>query len=155
MAYGALSEGWRSLAHPDPEHIATILQTFLGGNTELLDVGLGIAPESPTPAYPYLILTPLSPFLIEGPLNDPNPSQATEWQISAVGTTGQQALGGSGAARTRMLTPNPPLIDFTPAGNILNGAISLVPGPAFEDEDEDKPALFISHDTYRLKISPS
>jgi hypothetical protein len=141
------------MTHPDPEWITTILVTFLEGNTVGLDVGLGEAPESPSPAYPYLVVTPLSPFLVDGSLNSVNELQTMEWQVTSVGLTAQQALGGIAAARDRMLGAT--AIDFSAASYVKTGAVKLAPGPAFESEQADKPSLFLSNETYRMTLVPA
>ena len=141
------------MTHPDPEHLSTIFTSFLGGNAPGLDTNLGEAPESPSPAYPYLVVTPLSPFLVEGSLNSVNELQVVEWQVTSVGLTPTQALGGIAAARDRLLGTTVP--SFAAASYKLTGAIKLSPGPAFEAEQADKPSLFLANETYRMNVVPA
>ena len=54
------------MTHPDPERITALMVAFGEGNAAGLSVGWGEAPEAPSPAYPYLVVIPLSPFLVEG-----------------------------------------------------------------------------------------
>ena len=140
------------MTHPDTEWLSSLFVTHLVGNSQGLDVGLAEAPEAPSPAYPYLVVTPLSPFLIDGALNDRNELQWLEWQVSSVGLTAQQALGGSEAAKVRILDT---AVDFSASGYVTSGDWQLVPGPAFESEQSDQPPLFVSHDTYRIMVSPA
>lgn len=141
------------MTHPNPEWVTTILVTYLEGNTPGLDVGLGSAPENPNPAYPYLVVTPLSPFLVEGGLNDGNSIQTVEWQVTSVGLTAQQAMGGIAAVRDRLLgTPGP---DFTPASYKKTGEVKLSAGPALESELADHPPLFLQYETYRMTLVPA
>jgi hypothetical protein len=141
------------MTHPDPEWITTIFVSFLEGNAASLDVGLGAAPESPTPAYPYLVVTPLSPFLVDGSLNSVNELQAVEWQVTSVGLTAQQALGGIASARDRMLGAT--AIDFSASSYVKTGAVKLEPGPGFESEQADKPPLYLQNETYRMTLVPA
>jgi len=141
------------MTHPNPERILTILETWMGGNAEGLSVGVGEGPETASPAYPYLVLVPLNPFDITGPLNDINSIHNYEFQVASVGLTAQQAEGGKGAARDRMLTTPGP--DFTSAGYKATGSVKIEPGPALESEQEEKPSLFISNETYRLMLVPA
>jgi hypothetical protein len=141
------------MTHPDPEWITTILVTFLEGNTVGLDVGLGEAPESPSPAYPYLVVVPLGAE-VDGSLNSVNEIQVMDWQVTSVGLTAQQALGGSAAARDRMLGSTE--IDFSAASYKKTGAVKLPPpGPQLESEQADKPSLFLSVETYRMTLVPA
>lgn len=141
------------MAHPDPEWIETILVTFLEGNAEGLAVGDAEAPESPSPAYPYLVPTPLAPFSTEGSLNSVDEIQNIEWQVASVGLTRQQASWGRARARDRMKTvPGP---DFSPASYKLTGEVKLAPGPAFSSDLADKPPLFLAFETYRMMVTPA
>ncbi len=140
------------MRHPALGHAASIFTTFLAGNSAGLDVGLGEAPETPNPAYPYLVVSPLGPFFIEGGLNDVNAQQSLEYQVTSIGLTLEQASAGLDIARDRILGTTRP--DFTALVYKLTGAIHMVPGPAFEAERSDLPPVFLSNETYRLKIVP-
>lgn len=138
------------MTHPDPEHIDTILVTYLEGNTPSLEVGYGEAPEAAS--YPYLVVSPLTPFFVEGSLNSGNELQAVEYQVTSVGLTAQQARGGVAAARDRMLaSPGP---DFTAASYRLSGEVKISAGPSLESEQADQPPLFLANETYRFTIVP-
>ena len=139
------------MAHPDPEHIDTIFLTYLQGNAAGLDAELGEPPENPSPAYPHFAVIPLSPFNVEGGLNDPNALHVVDYQVSSVGLYAQQARGGIAEARDRL---DGATIDFTAAGYKQAGAIQIVPGPAFSSDQADKPPLFMAHETYRFMVSP-
>ena len=139
------------MAHPDPEWVSTIFTTFLAGNAPSLDTGLGVAPENAT--YPYLVVTPLTPFLVEGGLDSINELQAVEWQVTSVAVTPTQALGGIAAARDRLLGAAEP--DFSAAGYKKTGSVKIVPGPSFTSDQGDKPALYLSNETYRMTITPA
>jgi len=141
------------MTHPDPEHLSTIIVAHLANNTPGLDVNLGSAPESPSPAYPYLVVTPLTPASIDGSLNSVNEIQVMEWQVTSVGLTPTQALGGIAAARDRMLGSTKP--SFTAASYKLAGAVKLAPGPSFESEQADQPSLYLANETYRMTLVPS
>jgi len=141
------------VAHPDREWLTAIFVTYLAGNAEGLDVGLGQAPETPNPAYPYLVVTPLAPFDIDGSLGSINELQSMEWQVASVGLTAQQALGGITAATDRLVGTTGP--DFSPASYTKTGEVKLVPTPGLSSDYSDKPALFISNETYRMMLVPA
>lgn len=136
---------------PDPEWVTTIFVEWLATNPEGLEVGDGEAPENGT--YPYLVVTPLSPFLVEGGLNDSQSQHAVEWQVTSVGLTRQHAQGGLAAARGLVFGGTFP--DFTPASYRRSGDPALVPGPALNRDDSDKPSLFYAIETYRYVIVPA
>ena len=141
------------MTHPNPEAITTLVLTHLEGNTPGLDVGDAEAPEAPSPAYPYLVLTPLTPFDVSGPLSDGNQDHVLEWQVTSVGLTRQQAQGGIGAARTQMLDT---AIDLSSASYKVTGEVKIDPGgPAITSDRADKPPLFLANDTYRMFITPA
>lgn len=142
------------MTHPDPEHTTAILLAFLEGNGPGLDVGWGEAPEAPSPAYPHLILFPLSPALIEGGLRNTQQSQAVEWQVSSIGRWAQEAQGGISAVRDRVLDDWKTL-DFSAAGYKLSGEPSIEPGPTLTADFTEQPPLFSASETYRLKLVPA
>ncbi len=140
------------MTHPDTEHLTTIFVTALEGNSEGLDVGRGEAPDVPTPSYPYLVVSRLGAFSIEGDLKDPNRDQNVQWQVTSVGLTSQQAEGGLTAARDTLLGT---FIDFTAASYAQSGGIKLQPGPANGRDASEEPTLFLERDTFRVPVSPA
>lgn len=142
--------------HPDQEHATTIIVTHLEGNTPGLSVGDGEAPESPSPVYPYLVVSPLSPFLIEGSLAEDNEMHSMEWQVTSVGRYRQEAQGGLSAARDRMLDKanRPSFAAMSPAYK-FTGSVRIVPGPPLEQDNSEQPPLFLANETYRLKLVPA
>ncbi len=140
------------MTHPDPEHLTTIFVTALEANTEGLDVGRGEAPDVPTPSYPYLVVSRLGAFSIDGDLKEPNRDQNVQWQVTSVGLTSQQAEGGLGAARDTLLGT---FIDFTAASYAQSGGIKLQPGPANGRDSSEEPTLFLERDTFRVPVSPT
>jgi hypothetical protein len=140
------------MTHPDPEHVDSLVITHLEGNTPGLDVGYAEAPENPSPAYPYLVATPLTAFSIEGSLNSINELQDLEYQVTAVGLTAQQARGGIAAARDRMLTGAP---DLSAASYKVTGDVKISVGPSITSDRADQPPLFLANETYRFKAVPA
>ena len=140
------------MTHPDPEHLTSIFVTALEGNSEGLDVGRGEAPDVPTPSYPYLVVSRLGPFSVDGDLKNPNREQNIQWQVTAVGLTSQQAEGGLAAARDTLLGT---IIDFSAASYAQSGGMKLQPGPAGSRDSAEEPTLFLDLDTYRVPLSPA
>ncbi len=140
------------MTHPDPEHLTSIFVAALEGNSAGIDVGRGEAPDQPTPSYPYLVVSRLGAFSVDGALNDPNADQNLQWQVTAVGLTSQQAEGGLGAARDTILLT---FIDFSAASYAQSGGIKLEPGPAGGRDSSEEPTLFLERDTYRVPVSPA
>ena len=138
------------VSFPSGEWLTRIFVSYLEGNTPGFLVGWGEAPESA--GFPYLVVTPLSPFLITGPLGDSNADHVAEWQVTSVALTTQQAQGGIDAANDQILGTVGP--DFTPAGYTVSGSWRLVPGPAFSADMGDKPPLFHAIVTYRAFVTP-
>ncbi len=141
-----------TLSHPDPEHLTTIFVAALATNTEGLDVGHGEAPDVPTPEYPYLVVSRLGAFSIDGDLKRPNRDQNVQWQVTSVGLTSQQAEGGLGAARDTLIGTK---IDFTAASYAQSGGIKLTPGPASGRDAGEEPTLFLERDVYKVPVSPT
>ncbi len=139
--------------HPDPEHATTILHAYLEAGVTL-QVGDGESPENPV--YPYLVVSPLAPFDIEGPIDDGNADHAMEWQVTGVGRYRLDAQGAIAAATDRMLDPasDPDFSGMTPAYKFV-GEVVLVPGPAFEQDTSKQPPIFLAFQTYRLKLTPA
>ncbi len=140
------------MTHPDPEHLTSIFVTALEGNSEGLDVGRGEAPDVPTPSYPYLVVSRLGPFSVDGGLANPNQDQNIQWQVTAVGLTAQQSEGGLAAARDTLLGT---FIDFSAASYAQSGGMKLQPGPASSRDSTEEPTLFLDVDTYRVPVSPA
>lgn len=142
--------------HPDAEHATTIVLAHLAGNTAGLSVGDAEAPENPTPAFPYLVLSPLTPFSIEGSLAEDNEIHSMEWQVTSVGKYRIDAQGGLSAARDRMVDKanRPDFTAMTPSYK-LTGSVKIVLAPGLEQENTEKPPLFLANETYRLMLVPA
>lgn len=139
------------MAHPDPEHLTTIFNTYLETNAPGLSVGDGEAPESPSPAYPYLVVTPLSPE-VTGSLGNGSENHSVEWQVTSVGLDRKEAQGGIAACRDLLLGATEP--DFTAASYKKTGEVKIVPAPALTSDQGDKPPLFLANETYRMMVVP-
>ena len=139
------------MTHPNPERLTTDFVTHLATNTAGLDVGDGEAPENPTPAYPYLVVTPLSPFLTTGSLKRGHELEVAEWQVTSVGLTRQQAQGGIGAARDTLIGQT---VSFASASYKQTGEVKPVQAPALTSDRSDQPPLFLSNETYQVMVVP-
>lgn len=137
------------MTHPDPEHLSLLFVAHVAAGSNLA-VGYGEAPESPTPAYPYLVVEPQGPFSVDGDLANPNADQNIEWEIASVGLTAQQAEGGLAEARDALLGT---FIDFSAASYGQAGGIKLEAGQAIETQRDEEPVLFIARDVFRVPVS--
>lgn len=124
----------------------------LRANSQSLEVGDAVAPESPSPAFPYAVLYPtISPEITEdgGTLRDPNAHRILEYQITSVGLTREQAQWCADRMREALFaTPLvvagsfPWFIEFSALGEV-------------ERDDDLEPPLWYANESVAIPSSPS
>lgn len=137
------------MSHPDTRLHTDAIRSRLSTGSGL-QVGDAEAPTND--ARPYLVLFPLSPGNIEGPLNDQAADHWLEYQVTAVGDTREQAEWAQTKSRDAFLGGTNPT---PPSGYAYQRDPELIPGQAVTRDDALQPPLFYAVDIYRFQVSPS
>jgi hypothetical protein len=116
-------------------------------------IGDGVAPRGSGKAElppPFAVLYLVSGGVMEGPLNDTQADVLLIFQITAVGTTRQQALVVLDITRTRMQK------EFLtiPGRRVRDLRLNLPSSGMIRDDDLPNP-LFYAYDRYELDTTPA
>ncbi len=132
------------------DHTQALLDTL---DPAPISVGDGVAPRNPDKSEkdpPYVVLYSLPGGQFDGPLNDSQADVSLIYQITAVGTTRQQAQVAIDVCRALMKRNN-----VTVPNRRVRDLRHLTPNSGVIRDDDLPNPLFYGYDRYELDTTPS